>query len=339
MYEARLWKSIDESAVQCRLCHHFCAIQSGERGKCGVRENRNGTLFSLNYGKIAAINLDPVEKKPLYHFHPASQTFSLATMGCNLACSFCQNWTLSQPPAQDGTIQGTDTTPRQLVDEALRRKAASISYTYSEPTIFFELMQDTAQLAQQANLSNILVSNGFMTRECLDELGPLINAANIDLKCFTEDFYAEIAGARLQPVLDNLRHIKKALGWWLEVTTLLIPGKNDSPEELNQLAEFIASELGPETPWHISRFHPNFKMTNVRATESDCLTTAYAIGKEKGLEYVYIGNLPSCRYQNTLCPQCNETLINREGFFATQPNTQNSQCIACGKLIAGIGLP
>ncbi|QJB55366.1 AmmeMemoRadiSam system radical SAM enzyme [Pseudodesulfovibrio sp. zrk46] len=336
MQEARLWKPLKNGSVQCRLCNHYCAIKPGERGKCGVRENNDGTLYSLNYGKIAAINLDPVEKKPLYHFQPGTRTFSFATMGCNLRCTFCQNWSLSQSPSESRRIDGRDATPEQLVEEAVRVKAASISYTYSEPTIFFELMQDTAKLARKEGLKNIMVSNGFMSRECLDELAPDIDAINVDLKCFTEEFYHEISGAHLKPVLENLKYIKHTLGWWLEVTTLLIPGKNDSPEELDELTNFLAKEIGPDTPWHISRFHPDYKMNNVPVTGSDSLTAAYRMGREKGLKYVYIGNMPGLDMQHTICPGCGKEVINRSGFTSTRPSVTKGQCDFCGETIHGI---
>lgn len=295
-------------------------------------------LYALNYGKIAALNLDPVEKKPLYHFQPGTRTYSFATMGCNLSCSFCQNWSLSQPPRQGGRIEGRTMTPEDLVDEAVRAKAASISYTYSEPTIFFELMQDTARLAHENGMKNIMVSNGFMSRECLDELAPLIDAINVDLKAFTEDFYQDISGAKLGPVLDNLKYIKHTLGWWLEVTTLLIPGKNDSPEELDQLTDFLVNEIGTDTPWHISRFHPDFKMTDRGATKGDSLMAAYEMGKSKGLKYVYIGNMPGLDVQHTDCPGCGRQLINRSGFSSSAPAIRDGKCSSCGEIIHGIDL-
>ncbi|AMK10696.1 AmmeMemoRadiSam system radical SAM enzyme [Pseudodesulfovibrio indicus] len=338
MIEARLWKPLKDGAVQCRLCNHFCAVKPGARGKCGVRENREGTLWSLNYDKVAAVNLDPVEKKPLYHFLPGTRTFSFATMGCNLSCTFCQNWSLSQPPRTDGTIRGQRTSPEELVDEAVRRGAASISYTYSEPTIFFELMQDTARLARVAGLKNIMVSNGFMSPECLEALGPDIDAINVDLKCYTESFYEEISGARLKPVLDNLRTIKHELKWWLEVTTLLIPGRNDSPEELDRLTDFLATEIGADTPWHISRFHPDYRMTSAPPTSGGSLEAAYAVGKAKGLKYVYIGNMPGSNRQTTLCPGCGREVIDRSGFSANMHGLRHGRCAACGEPVDGVGL-
>jgi len=338
MIEARLWESIGRGTISCRLCNHYCPIRPGKRGKCGVRENRDGTLYALNYDKIAAQNLDPVEKKPLYHFQPGTRTYSFATMGCNLRCSFCQNWSLSQTPRESKIIEGRAVTPEQLVDEAIRLNATSISYTYSEPTIFFELMQDTAILAKERGLKNIMVSNGFMSTECLDELAPLIDAINVDLKGFTEKFYKEITGARLKPVLTNLKKIKHDLQWWLEVTTLLIPGHNDSPAELNQLTDFIAKELGTDTPWHISRFHPDYKMTDSTVTPAKALETAYDIGKSKGLKYVYIGNMPGLNRQTTFCPGCNAQLIDRSGFSLQHSGIKDGKCTQCGETIHGVDI-
>lgn len=338
MQEARLWKRLKGDTVQCRLCSHFCVIGQGERGQCGVRENREGTLMALNYGKIAAINLDPVEKKPLYHFQPGSRTYSFATAGCNFSCTFCQNWSLSQPQREGGRVTGRAMTPGDLVEEAVKLKAASISYTYSEPTVFFEIMQDTARLAADQGLANIMVSNGFMSPECLDELGPLIDAANVDLKSFSEDFYRDICGARLKPVLENLVRIRHDLGWWLEVTTLLIPGRNDSPDELDRLTDFLVDELGEDTPWHISRFHPEYRMNDVGVTGADTLEAAWTMGRDKGLKYVYIGNLPGSNRQHTLCSGCGATLIDRVGFTPSAMGLKNGRCLRCGTPVAGVGL-
>jgi len=308
------------------------------RGRCGVRENIDGTLYTLNYGRVAAVNLDPIEKKPLYHFQPGTQTYSFATMGCNLSCSFCQNWSISQPPRVDGTLEGQPRSPEMLVREALRLNASSIAYTYTEPTVFFELMHDTAQLARNNKLKNVMVSNGYMSRKCLDALGPDIDAINVDLKCFTEDFYQDLSGAALAPVLENLRYIRNELKWWLEVTTLLIPGKNDSAHELNALTDFLVSELGPETPWHISRFHPDYKMGRTPATSRDSLDMAYEIGCQKGLKYIYIGNMPGLDRQHTHCPGCGHRVITRSGFGVALTELEHGTCSQCGKKIHGINL-
>ncbi len=340
MQPARLWKSLTtqdnaetDNSVQCRLCCHFCRIPPGAGGRCGVRVNRGGKLYTLVADKIAAINVDPVEKKPLYHFQPGSKSFSLGTMGCNLHCTFCQNYSLSQPPALGEAVEGKHVTPEVLVDQAKAYNSQSIAYTYSEPTIFFELLYETSRLARTRNLKNIMVSNGFMSPECLEELAPYIDAANIDLKAYTDAFYRE-CGARLEPVKDNLIRIKK-LGWWLEVTTLLIPGLNDSPEELAEMATFIAEKLGPETPWHLSRFHPDYRMLDRKPTPVQTLERAWKIAHAAGLHYVYIGNVPGHSKNNTYCPQCGTMMISRRGFNLDSIRTI---CPECGHILAGVDL-
>ena len=338
MHPALLWRSLEEkNRVQCRLCSHYCRIEPGEFGRCGVRTNRDGTLYTLTYDRVAALNLDPIEKKPLFHFLPGSQSFSLGTMGCNLACSFCQNYTLSQSPKQSGRVSGEQASPEQLAQAADHYEAASISYTYSEPTVFFELVRDTALAARERGIKNVLVTNGFMTQDCLQELGPLLDAANTDLKAFSEDFYEQCSGAKLKPVLNNLRTMKE-LGWWLEVTTLIIPGLNDSEEELENLVSFIVGDLGPETPWHISRFHPTYRMTDRPSTPVQTLETAWNIGKRKGLHYVYLGNVPGHESESTVCPGCGETVIERRGFALRRKNVKDGRCGSCGREIAGVGL-
>ncbi len=338
MHPAALWKPLDDKKVLCRLCSHFCRIADGQRGKCAVRVNQDGALFTLTYDRVAAANLDPVEKKPLYHFMPGSTTFSFGTMGCNLACSFCQNYALSQPPRQGRPIAGEKTTPAELVAAAKRSGAASISYTYSEPTIFFELMRDTAELAHQEGLKNIMVSNGFQGPDCLTELASLVDAANIDLKAMTPQFYEHTCDAKLAPVLKNLVRMRE-LGWWIETTTLLIPGLNDSEDELRRMAEFQVKELGPQTPWHVSRFHPDFKMRDRPSTPLESLERAWRIGREAGLLYVYVGNVPGDGHNSTYCPTCGSKVIDRAGFLVRQTRTKAGACPECGERIAGSGLP
>ncbi len=336
MHPARLWKKLSKDVVQCRLCSHFCRIDDGGRGQCGVRVNRGGELFTLVYDKVAALNIDPVEKKPLYHFMPGSQTFSFATMGCNLACSFCQNHSLSQPPRRGRGVGGRSASPEQLVGACVEHGCKSISYTYSEPTVFFELMQDTARLARERGLKNIMVSNGFQSPQCLDELGPLIDAANIDLKGFRPEFYEKICGAELKPVLRNLEHMKR-LGWWLETTTLVIPGLNDDPEELRGIADFIAGTLGEKTPWHISRFHPDNEMRDRGGTPIATLEAAWEQGRAAGLKHVYVGNAPGNEHNGTYCPDCGELVIDRSGFYVGDTAVdQNGKCRFCGSEVGGI---
>ncbi len=332
MKEASFQRPLGDGKVQCGLCAHFCLIEEGQRGRCGVRENRGGRLFSLVYGKVAAANLDPVEKKPLYHFMHGTRTFSFAAPGCNLSCSFCQNWGLSQPPRENGAIAGQKATPEGLVAAALDRGAASISYTYSEPTVFFEFMADTARLALERGLANILVSNGFASPDAAREMATFIQAANIDLKAFTESFYKEQCGARLAPVLETLKILKGA-GVWVEVTTLVIPGLNDGPEELRALASFIATELGRETPWHLSRFHPDYRLLDRPATPVATLEMARDLGRAAGLKYVYVGNVPGNEGNRTRCPNCGTVVIDRVGFAIRGVNLKGGCCGKCGERI------
>ncbi|WP_027189430.1 AmmeMemoRadiSam system radical SAM enzyme [Fundidesulfovibrio putealis] len=334
MHPARLWKPLKDNQVQCRLCSHFCVVDPGERGRCGVRVNQNGQLYTLVYDRAAALNIDPIEKKPLYHFLPGTRSLSFGTMGCNLGCSFCQNYTLSQPPRQGKAVQGHPVTPELLVQTALDAGCRSISYTYSEPTVFFELMQDTAKLAKEKGLANVMVSNGFMSPQCLDELAPLIDAANVDLKAFTPQFYEKVCQARLEPVKASLARIRE-LGWWLEVTTLVIPGLNDSDQELAAMAAFIAEKLGKSTPWHLSRFHPTFELQDRPSTPTSTLERAWTAGKHAGLEYVYLGNVPGDPHNATFCPGCGRQVLSRSGFSVTDMAAGQGACPSCGAAIAG----
>jgi pyruvate formate lyase activating enzyme len=339
MHPARLWRPLGETGgsapvnIRCRLCNHLCNIAPDETGLCGVRKNVGGKLFTLVHDKVAAANLDPVEKKPLYHFLPGTNTFSFGTAGCNLACSFCQNYSLSTTPRLTGNITGQLTRPERIVALAIESGAKSIAYTYSEPTVFFELMAETAELAIQHGLKNIMVSNGFQSPECLAELKDLIHACNIDLKAATESFYHTICNAHIRPVLRNLKTIRD-MGWWLEVTTLLVPGENDSKDEIETLARFINDELGSDTPWHISRFHPTYKMQDHVATPLEALEQAAAIGKKAGLHYVYVGNIHGHEGRDTQCPTCGCTVIRRKSYTAAK--NDYSHCPACKAHIAGV---
>ncbi|RQD55703.1 MAG: AmmeMemoRadiSam system radical SAM enzyme [Desulfonatronovibrio sp. MSAO_Bac4] len=334
MSRAILWKKLNNNEIQCQACNHFCTVIPEERGKCGVRLNNNGEMETLVKDKIAALNLDPIEKKPLFHFMPGTQTLSLGTMGCNLACTFCQNYSLSQPPKEQQEPIGDPISPNQILAAAVEYSASSISYTYSEPTIFIELLLETADLAQKSGLKNIIVSNGFQSPQCMNAMDGYIDAANIDLKAFSEDFYSKYCGARLKPVLQNLVRIRK-MGWWLEVTTLLIPGLNDSPEELEQMAGFICNELGEDTPWHISRFHPTFKMTDRPATPVETLERACSAGLGAGLKFVYTGNIPGHMAESTFCPSCKKMIIKRTGFKVREVHMKDGACSFCQEEIPG----
>ncbi len=329
---ALLWRPLEDATLQCLLCAHFCRIEDGGRGQCGVRENRGGKLFTLSHDRVAALNLDPVEKKPLFHFLPGTTTLSLGTQGCNLACLFCQNASLSQPPRLGAAPQGNRIPPQEIVRLARKSKAASVAYTYSEPTIFFELMRETAILAREEGLANIMVSNGFQSPQCLDELKNLIQAANIDLKSFRDEFYRDICSARLGPVLKNLAHMKK-LDWHLEVTTLVIPEINDSDRELTDIARFVRDELGRDTPWHVSRFHPCHQMLEHRPTPLDTLKRAYDIGRGEGLHHVFVGNVPNSGLENTFCPGCGQMVVERSGFTILRDRLLRGACPGCGQVI------
>jgi len=337
MREARFWEKAGEGRVRCGLCRFNCLIASGKRGRCGVRENRDGALYSLVYGKVVAENVDPIEKKPLFHFHPGSRSYSIATVGCNFRCLHCQNADISQWPHERSGIPGTDLTPQALVAAARGSGCLSIAYTYTEPTIFYEYAFDAAVLARQAGLKNVFVTNGYTSTAALEAIAPYLDAANVDLKAFTEKFYHEVTGANLEGVLACLRDYRR-LGIWLEVTTLVIPGWNDQPDELRRLAEFIAGELGPEVPWHVSAFHPSYRMLDRPATPAATLQQAATIGREAGLQHVYLGNLAMAGGEDTCCPHCQATVIRRRGFQLLDQALDHGRCRACGGAIAGIGL-
>lgn len=336
MIEARLYQKKEDQKVWCYLCCHHCLIKEGKRGICGVRENQGGTLYSLVYGKPIAYHVDPIEKKPLFHFLPGSTSFSLATAGCNFRCLFCQNADISQA-SELKIIPGQEMAAEEIVDAALRAQCQSISYTYTEPTIFFEYAQDIALLAVKQGLKNVFVTNGYMTPEMLEALHPNLQAANVDLKAFRQDFYKTQCGAKLAPVLENLK-IMKRLGVWVEITTLIIPTLNDSKEELRELSRFIADELGRETPWHISRFHPTYRLTDLPVTPVKTLQQAREIGQEQGLRYVYTGNVPGDQGEKTFCYQCGHLLLDRFGFSILKNNLDKGKCPHCQTPMDGVGL-
>jgi len=334
--EAYLYEKLDDHKVRCNLCSHRCLIKEGRRGICSVRENRGGVLETLVFGKLIARNIDPIEKKPLFHFLPGSLSYSVATVGCNFRCRFCQNADIAQMPTDhDGTILGDACTSEEIVAAAVRGHCRSIAYTYTEPTVFFEFAYETAKLAHQKNIRNVFVSNGYMTSEALDMISPYLDAANVDLKAFTEKYYQDLCGAKLRHVRDTLKQMK-SLGVWVEVTTLIVPGLNDDPAELKALATFIATELGTETPWHISRFHPTYKLTDRPATPVQTLTMAREIGLNAGLKYVYPGNVPGDTGENTFCFSCGEKVIERRGFQVGKIRMADGRCRRCSAQIHGV---
>lgn len=299
-----------------------------------IKQNRGGKLYSLAYGKLIAANVDPVEKKPVYHFYPGHRSYSIASVGCNFRCEFCQNWDISQYPRNNsGQIIGREMTPVNVVNEAIRTGCKSIAYTYSEPTVWYEFTKDCGDLAKKRGLHNVYVSNGFMTKEMIDDAS-FLDVARIDLKSFSDEFYKKICGGRLEPVLENLKYFKKKK-IWTEVVTLLVPKQNDSDKEIKQIAEFISHELGPETPWHISAFHPDYKMADGERTPLATMEKAYKIGKEAGLHYIYVGNIESEFGRDTVCPKCGAVLIRRAWFEVLENKIKKGKCPKCGQKIAG----
>ena len=331
--EAMLWEKAGKGKVHCLLCAHSCKIEDDSYGFCGMRQNRDGELYTYAYGSVIANHVDPIEKKPLYHFLPGTTAYSIATIGCNFRCSFCQNWTISQLSARSEDMEGYEMKPEEIVGEAERNGCKSISYTYTEPTVFFEYAYDTARIAKKKGIANTFVTNGYMTKEAIEKIKPYLDAANIDLKFFTDKSYSKICGGKLQPVLDSINNMRDA-GIWVEVTTLIVPGENDSEKELRGIAKFL-SETGKDIPWHISRFHPDYKYTSSYPTPIETIKKAKEIGQEEGLKYVYIGNVPT--HGETICHGCGKVMIDRSGFTAEiLEDFDQGKCTSCGTLIEGV---
>jgi pyruvate formate lyase activating enzyme len=325
--EAFLYQSLQDNTVKCCLCAHRCCIPPGATGICRVRENRDGVLYTLVYGKVIARNVDPIEKKPLFHFLPGTFSYSIATVGCNFRCSFCQNWEISQ--RVEDNIPGEAILPEKIVEEAIFYKCQSISYTYTEPTIFFEYAYEAAKIARGKGLRNIFITNGYQTPETVAMMKGLIDAANIDLKSFSDDFYSRACQAHLEPVLETIKNMHNA-GIQIEITTLLVPGENDSPDELGKIAEFLV-DISADIPWHLSAFFPCYRMQNVRPTPTEVIHRAVEIGKKTGLHYVYSGNLFRNNYENSICPYCGKTVVARSGFTVSRINLNEKSYCSCGK--------
>ncbi len=333
--EALLYEKLEEQLVHCFLCSQHCRIADQKFGFCGVRQNLNGILYTHVYAKPITMHIDPIEKKPLYHFLPGTESFSIATIGCNFHCGFCQNWQISQSNIRDGYfyLDEKDVFPEQIVKETKKSGCRSISYTYTEPTIFFEYALDIAKLAKENGLYNNFVTNGYMTKECLEMIKPFLDAANVDLKSFRDDFYRKICKGKLEPVLNSIR-LMKEMGIWVEVTTLAVSGENDSDAELADIAKFIAA-VDKNMPWHISAFHPDYKFTDHEVTPVATLKRAAAIGKKAGLNYIYVGNVLGLG-NDTHCHNCAKPLIKRTGFSVSECNVQQSKCVYCGTIIPGV---
>lgn len=330
MHQAVFYEKLEQNNVRCTACCHKCVIKPDQRGICGVRKNINGELILLVYGLGSSLNPDPIEKKPLYHFHPGTISISLGAYGCNFACDFCQNHELSQSAKGDlHKLYSHDLPPAIIVKQAEKLKCKSISYTYSEPTTWAEYTLDTISLARAKEIKAVYVSNGYQSSELFEKLSPVLDAINIDLKSFSDDFYREYCGAGLKPVLDNISSFHNA-GVHVEVTTLLIPELNDSDDELRQIAEFIHA-IDPAIPWHISRFFPMHKMLDRSPTPLQKLETAYEIGRNTGLKYVYLGNVQDIERSSTFCPQCGETTVKRIGYMVETFYDNDLRCPSCGK--------
>lgn len=335
MKEAMFYKSLN-GKLQCNLCNHYCKIKEGKKGICGVRENINAKLYSLVYGKSIAADIDPIEKKPFFNYYPGTTAYSIATVGCNFHCLNCQNWEISQmPKGKEGKIIGQKLSPKEVIANAKRKGCKCIAYTYTEPTIFFEYAYDTAKLAHEQGIKNVFVTNGYTSSEAIKEISPFLDAANIDLKSFSEDFYHEVCGAKIQPVLDNIK-LYKELGIWIEVTTLIIPGYSDDENQLKEIAKFIKN-VGEDIPWHITAFSPAFKLQDVSPTPVDSLRKAREIGLKTGLRYVYEGNVPGEGGENTYCYNCGELLIKRYGFEIIKKRLIDGRCPECKTRMDGIG--
>ncbi|MFX1486119.1 MAG: AmmeMemoRadiSam system radical SAM enzyme [Promethearchaeota archaeon] len=335
MKEASFYEKQD-GKLKCGLCSHRCLILESKKGICGVRQNKGGVLYSLVYGRTVAQHIDPIEKKPLYHFHPGSYAYSIATAGCNFKCKNCQNADISQMPADHNRIIGDNVPPDRIVKLAKQYNCRSIAYTYTEPTIFYEYAYDISRLASREGIKNIFVTNGYITEEALREINPYLDAANIDLKSFSDKFYRSNCGARLKPVLQSIE-LHKELGIWIEITTLIIPTLNDSERELRRIAEFIKS-VGEEIPWHVSAFYPAYKLRNIERTPTKTLRKARKIGLEVGLRYVYTGNILGDVGEHTYCYKCGAALIRRYGFEIMENRIKDSKCPNCGAKIDIVGI-
>ncbi|MBU4216947.1 AmmeMemoRadiSam system radical SAM enzyme [Patescibacteria group bacterium] len=343
MQECLNYKKIDEEKVQCQNCHHFCIISEGQVGICGVRKNQKGKLSLLVFGKIIAVNIDPIEKKPLFHFLPDSKAFSLGTLGCNFRCANCQNFNISQIYGLKGSVDkyneidwGYQLSPEEVVRQAQVNDCKSIAYTYNEPTIFLEYALDTMKLARKAGLKNVWVSNGFMSDQALDLIIPYLDAINIDIKSFNDEFYRNNCGAHLKPILENCKKLVRR-GIWLEITTLVIPTLSDDEEMLRQVARFIKKELGDFVPWHVSAFSGaiSWKLQNLPDTSIVKIKRAYDIGKEEGLKYVYVGNVLEKNLENTYCKHCGKMVIERKGYNIARMD-KGGKCQKCHEKMDGM---
>jgi pyruvate formate lyase activating enzyme len=325
--EAMFYEKLNNGVVRCTLCPRYCIIKPDQRGYCGTRLNKDGILYAVDYGVVSSIAQDPIEKKPLFHFYPGSLVLSLGTFGCNLRCPGCQNWEIAHMDPEDQP----NLTPNECIDLAIKEHSKGIAWTYNEPTVWFEYTYDTARLAKERDLYTVYVTNGYITREALDTIAPYLDAYRVDLKAFTEEAYMKIAKIKdFKPILNNIIRAKKYWGIHVEIVTNVTPTINDDELQLRNLALWIKEELGPDTPWHVTRFIPHYELQNLYATPVKTLEKAYEIGKESGLRYVYIGNVPGHKYENTYCYNCNNLIIERYGFYIERFLIKEKKCSYCG---------
>lgn len=332
-HEASFYTELDNNEIICGLCPFGCTVKDGERGRCRVRENRGGKYYSLVYGKPVALNNDPIEKKPLFHVFPGSKAFSIATVGCNIRCKFCQNWEISQANPSDIKVKYAP--PEAIAATAKRVGARTVAYTYSEPTIFYEYMRDCAKASKDLGLGNVMISNGFMQPEPLKQLAPLMTAVKIDLKAFNQKFYGKVCGGLLTPVLDTLKRLA-GHGVWFEIVVLLIPTLNDNMDEIRRMSEWIARELGQNVPLHFTRFHPCYKIRNLPRTPPETLHRARSIAMASGCNFVYTGNMPGGKGENTYCPKCDTNVLKRYGHMVLSNELAKGKCHKCGGAIPGV---
>jgi pyruvate formate lyase activating enzyme len=335
-HEASFYKQLQNNEIMCELCPFGCTVKDGERGRCRVRENRGGRYYTLVYGKPVALNNDPVEKKPFFHVYPGSKVFSIATVGCNIRCKFCQNWEISQ--ANPGDIRVRYIPPAVIAATAKRVGAKAVAYTYSEPTIFYEYMTDCAKAARDMGLGNIMISNGFMQPEPLKQLVPLMTAIKIDLKAFNQKFYGKVCGGLLTPVLDTLKRLS-GHGVWFEIVVLLIPTLNDNMDDIRRMSEWIVKEIGPNVPLHFTRFHPCYKIRNLPRTPPKTLHRARSIAMASGCNFVYTGNMPGGEGESTYCPKCKTNVLRRYGHMVISNELAKGKCHKCGGAVPGVWSP
>jgi pyruvate formate lyase activating enzyme len=331
--EAKFYRKLQDHRIKCELCPRECTVADGKRGHCGVRENREGTFYSLVYARVCAAHVDPIEKKPMFHYLPGTAAFSLATAGCNVNCKFCQNWEISQSRPEE--IPADYAPPQRVVELARQYECPTIAFTYSEPVVFSEFLMEVADAGHEAGIRSIVVSNGYMGKEALKTAYGKMDAVKIDLKSFSESYYRQVVGGQLKPVLDSLVTLKE-IGKWLEIVYLVVPGLNDGDQEFRGLAQWIKTNLGVDVPLHFTQYHPGYLLTNRPVTPVAMLERAKAIADTEGLHYVYIGNVPGHPAQNTYCPQCRGLLVGRVGFTAGQMLIRNGNCPFCMHPIPGI---